>query len=214
MSVTRHRGSGSGGRRLKRRMGTPKARWPSWPLAPSASSSATSARRRSTPSAKPSPDTTRSGSGPAAHLRRPQPDLLVDDDHRDPEVRHDHHARRQQGRGRQPRAARADQSPDRRQEEMDQRDRPSRRFRDRAVLRRFDDHAGDLGPLGGRGADDRQCRFEPMGHTDCGRHPGRPVRDPVARDGARRPAVRPGHAHLFHDHRGARRDPHSSVSRR
>ena len=36
--------------------------------------------------------------------------------------------------------------------------RPARRVRDRALLRRFDDHAGDLGPVGRRGPDDRQCR--------------------------------------------------------
>ena len=38
-----------------------------------------------------------------------QPDLLVDDDRRDVQICLDHHARRQQGRGRQPGAARADQ---------------------------------------------------------------------------------------------------------
>jgi hypothetical protein len=47
----------------------------------SASCSATSARRRSTPSAKPSPAIT-SSPATAAHLRRAEPDLLVDDDHR------------------------------------------------------------------------------------------------------------------------------------
>ena len=45
-----------------------------------------------------------------------------------------------------------------RQEEVDQRDRPARRVRDRAVLRRFDDHAGDLGAVGGRGPDHGQRR--------------------------------------------------------
>ena len=45
----------------------------------------------------------------AAHLRRAQPDLLVDDDHRRAEICDDHHARRQQGGGRQPGAARPDQ---------------------------------------------------------------------------------------------------------
>ena len=37
-------------------------------------------------------------------------------------------------------------------------DRPARRVRDRAVLRRFDDHSGDLGAVGGRGPDHRQRR--------------------------------------------------------
>ena len=47
---------------------------------------------------------------------------------------------------------------------------------------------------------------------DRDRHPGRPVRDPVARHGPGRAVVRPGDAVLFRDPRGARRDAHHERS--
>ena len=80
----------------------------------------------------------------------------------DAEICHDHHARRQQGRGRQPGAAGADQPHDQaEQEEVDGGNRHARRVRDRAVLRRQHDHAGDLGAVGGRGPDHGQAGFAP-----------------------------------------------------
>ena len=51
-------------------------------------------------------------------------------------------------------------------------------------------------------------RVRALRRADRGRHPGRAVRDPVARHGAGRRVVRPDHAALFHDHLGARRDAH------
>ena len=59
----------------------------------------------------------------------------------------------------------------------------ARRARDLPVLRRRDDHAGDLGPVGGRGPDHRPGRPPAARHPDRDRHPDRPVRDPVARHG-------------------------------
>ena len=93
-----------------------------------------------------------------AHLRRAQPDLLVDDDGRHDQICLHHHARRQQGRRRQPRAARADRSADLGQAAAPQRWLLLGAVRDRPVLRRRDDHPGDLGAVGGRGPGDRQRR--------------------------------------------------------
>ena len=57
-----------------------------------------------------------------------------------------------------------------------------------------------------------QAGFAALCHPDRGRHPGRPVRHPVARHGQGRAAVRPDHAGLFRDARGARRDAHRRPS--
>ena len=48
-------------------------------------------------------------------------------------------------------------------------------------------------------------------HADRDRDPGRPVRDPVARDGPGRADVRPGDDDLFRDDRGARASCTSST---
>ena len=45
---------------------------------------------------------------------------------------------------------------------VDERDHHARRVRDRAVLRRFDDHPGDFGAVGGRGPDHGQGRLPPF----------------------------------------------------
>ena len=49
----------------------------------------------------------------------------------------------------------------------------ARRARDVPVLRRRDDHPGDLGPVGGRGADDRRGAASAAGDPDLDRHPDR-----------------------------------------
>ncbi len=92
-----------------------------------------------------------------------------------------------QGRRRLVRLAGADLAQPRRAE-MDRRPGHARRARDRPVLRRRDDHAGDLGAVGGRGADRRQGEPRAAGHPDRDRHPDRPVPGPVARDRAGRRA--------------------------
>ncbi len=60
------------------------------------------------------------------------------------------------------------------------------------------DHPGDLGFVRGRRPDDRQCRAAAVRHPDRGRNPGRPLRDPVARDCEGGGVVRPGDAVLLH----------------
>ena len=52
---------------------------------------------------------------------------------------------------------------------MDQRNHHARRVRDRFVLRRFDDHAGGVGAVRGRGSDHRQGRPGAVRHPDRGR---------------------------------------------
>ena len=92
-------------------------------------------------------------------------------------------ARRQQGRRRLVRAAVADRAQPRRQE-MDAGAGHARRARDLPVLRRRDDHAGDLGPVRGRGAGRSvKRRLQPLVIPDLDRHPHRPVPRPVARHG-------------------------------
>ena len=81
----------------------------------------------------------------------------------------DHHARRQQGRGRKPRPACPDQPHRRRgrQEEMDRRASScsacSRRRCSTAIQH---DHSGDLGAVGGRGPDHGPGRFRALCRPD------------------------------------------------
>ena len=87
------------------------------------------------------------------------------------------------------------------------------RARDLPVLRRCDDHAGDLGPVGGRGPDHRPVRASAAGHPDLDRNPHRPVPGPVARHGQGRPLVRPGDPHLHGGAGRARGHQHRRPSR-
>ena len=147
-----------GDRAADRAITAPQAACSSWRSARSASSSAISAPARSTPCARRSPGTIRCRSIDAARVRRRQPDVLVDDDHRDAQVRHHHHARRQQGRGRQPGAAGADQPQDRRRA-LD--GRASILLGVFATALFYGDSMitpGDLGAVGGRGPGGRTAR--------------------------------------------------------
>ena len=72
---------------------------------------------------------------------------------------------------------------------------------------------GDLGPVGGRGADHRRSEPRAARHPDRDRHPDRPVPRPVARDGEGRRDVRAGRARLFRRARGAGRLEHPAASR-
>ena len=149
--------------------------------------------------------------GYAPHLRRAEPDLLVDDAGGDAQICQRHHARRQQGGGGQPRPARPHQPQHRRarQAALDPRHRASRRVRDGAFLWRLDDHTRHLGSVGGRGADGGRARLRAVRAADRGRHIDRPVRHPGPRDGQGRRPVRADHAGLFRCDRGARPAPHS-----
>ena len=60
----------------------------------------------------------------------------------------------------------------------DQRPRAPRRRRDRAVLRRCDDHAGGVGAVGGRGTGDGQRGLQRLRDPAGDRHSDRAVRDP------------------------------------
>ena len=124
------------------------------------------------------------------------------------------------GRGRNPRPARAGgpaqgARTDRRRGAHDVRDR-----RRCDALRRRDDHAGDLGHLGGRGARRRDARRAAVRGPAVGGHPAGTVRGAGARHGERRPAVRPGDAAVVRrdrrrgrasDRRAARRSCRRSI---
>ena len=73
-------------------------------------------------------------------------------------------ARRQQWRGRQSGAAGADPAQDRRRA-LGAEPRHPGRARDRVVLRRLHDHAGDLGAVGGRGAGDGRGGLRQLGRA-------------------------------------------------
>jgi len=95
---------------------------------------------------------------------------------------------------------------------MDRRHRPARRLRDRLVLRRQHDHAGDLGPVGRGRPDHGQSGDGQICHSARHRHPRRPVRHPEPRNGQGRADVRADHAHLFPGARRAGRDAHHGAS--
>ncbi len=152
------------------------------------------------------------GGRPAAHLRRAEPDLLVADADRDGQICARRDARRQQGRRRLVRAAVADRAQPRRQE-MDLGAGHARRARHLPVLRRRDDHPGDLGPVRGRGAGDGQRRLHAVRHSRLDRHPDRPVPRPGARDRKGGHVVRPGHPDLSRGARAARRVEHPQAPR-
>ena len=119
---------------------------------------------------------------------------LLGADHRGlDQVRRLHHARPQPRRRRDHGAERADPAPQGapRGGAGDARD-----LRRRAVLRRRDDHAGDLGHLGGRGPQGRDAEPRAPRRPDLARDPGRPVRGAAVRHRRRRLAVRAGDAGL------------------
>ena len=97
---------------------------------------------------------------------------------------------------------------------MDQRDHHAGRVRDRALLRRFDDHAGDLGAVGGRGSDHGQRGLAPFVI---------PIAIAILvglfaiqSRGTARVGLMFGPVMLFYfaTHRGARRDAHRRAIRR
>ncbi len=164
-----------------RRPARARARRPASPSARSEWSSATSAPARSTPSARPSPATTRWRSSAAnvfgvLSLIFWAMVIVVD-----PQICRDPDPRRQQGGGRKPRPARAHLPQDRRQGALERRHRPSGSARLRSVLRRFDGHPGDLRAGRGRGADGRRPAADAAGAAALGRDPRRPVRRPAER---------------------------------
>ena len=88
----------------------------------------------------------------------------------------------------------------------------ARRARDLPVLRRRDDHAGDLGAVGGRGTDRHRSRARAARHPDRDRHSHRAVPRPVARHGQGRDRLRAGDPGLFRGAGGAWRDQHHGPS--
>ena len=72
------------------------------------------------------------------------------------------------------------------------------------VLRRRHDHAGDLGARRGRGPRGHRARAASVHRAGDARDHRRAVRDPEARHGERRRAVRPGDVRVVRRARGAR----------
>ena len=146
-------------------------------------------------------------------LRRHLARVLGDHAGRHGQVRPADHARRQPRRGR-------DHGPDRAGARHPGRPalhqagaRLARHLRRGAVLRRRDDHAGDLGAVGGRGprggvAVDRIARGADHAHD---RH--LPVRRAALRDERRRPRVRPGDGAVVRDPRRLRARPRARRPR-
>ncbi len=124
--------------------------------------------------------------------RHPVAGVLVAGDHRLDQVHRLHHARRQQGRGRNhgadgARALLGEEPAARARADADG------ALRSGALLRRRDDHAGHLGPVGGRGARSRDARVQAVRDSAHAGRAGRAVRGPETRHRQRRRAVRPDH---------------------
>ena len=83
-----------------------------------------------------------------------------------------------------------------------------RYLRRRAVLRRCDHHAGDLGAVGGRGPGGGHPRIRPLCGADHPDHPRRAVCGAALRHRQRGHGVRAGDARLVHRHRAGRGLPH------
>ena len=91
---------------------------------------------------------------------------------------------------------------------------PPRPVRHGAPVRRGDDHPGDHRPRRGGGARGRDPGLQAVRGADLARHPGRSVPGPEARHGPGRGDVRAGHGGLVRDDRRARRRRGSCATRR
>jgi cation transporter-like permease len=136
-----------------------------------------------------SPSAGRHRSQRAGH---PLAGLLGLDDHGFAEVCPVHHPCRQQGRGRHHGADRAGTAHRECVAASPLADVGSGDFRRRTVLRRCRDHAGDVGPLGGRGTRSGDAAAQALRPADHRCHPDPAVLFSAARHGGRRRAVRPG----------------------
>ena len=139
----------------------------------------------------------------AACARRAVPDRVGADRRGHHQVRADHDACRQSGRGRLVRPARSD--PSRCPQNAPAACHILRRVaRDSVVLRRCGHHASNIGSLGGRGPD---IGRRPPRRRDCPHHIDHyagAVRDPASRHRRGGPFLRSGDAAVVHHHLRAR----------
>ena len=151
---------------------------------------------------------------PCDRARRAVAGVLGADDRGHAEVRHDHHARRQRGRGRHHGADGAGPAHAAQGFALRVRGRHPRDLRRLAVLRRRRDHAGSVRAVGDRRPGNRRAAPGSLDRADHRRDPAAAVPQPAPRDREGRQGVRAGHDPVVLHHRSDRRVEHRQGHRR